>query len=825
MPLIKTDSKYYDDMIDVNNTISTSYLLGNKNDYVKAVHSFSFSIAAIGSVVNPLKANSTTQLGTGWISSTNNSFKEFNIGDSVKHYKSSTQALIESLTVIDKKSDNLIRFNTSIVTNGSSGGQTSIDHPITDDKFVVETSIDAIKYNWNLVENNGQTTYISEIDGNINELLVTGTFGNNVAIVMPPYLSNYELEVFQMNTFSTTTGFNYTQGFKIEMVFRIRGYVLETEYLDVVNGVYPASFLGANSLRLIQKLTLMKDRHDPNSVYVYEFTSEKGNTGYLNENYNNILPDYTVSAPIIKNASGTVINELQLTSANQTVEFNISYRNQTSVFSTATQVQVSFERLIDDESVRKRQSNYPYRNFLLQIYKRPVSGGSVIPNLSYYSFSAVSTTLVNAYTIKVIMTFNFRVDSLAEFKAANRKSYLIACSVKKDSATTYQLSDKVTLPVKFGLIEEISAFPGVATITEPVFLRHYENINSGGTIDPYLCVEDELVAFNQLSVNISDDPTSIVTVKDITVKIKARKTGAEFDLDSFTQDFQNTPVINGQQVFDQFIDKPYIIPSTEPRKQIHFKSRNDLKVGNFTFFDILCPFIMRWEYWEILSTVNSDFFNLSEPNNGFNHNWFKFQNNQWTIRQEVVVTLKRGNVEFKVNREANLVLHDYSAITNDNSIKSYDVTGTNQLYNSVMNEHYIQHNADTLIVSNAKINTVPSNNAVYVVFGLIQKEVGNVTSRRRFSSINQMIPSDTPFKSIDNVNFYNIVKATTYTVGSDKFFKGQAILDGTKISNLKDWTISCRFIYGLGAANPTGKVTENGIQKVTETTQVDKIIE
>ncbi len=69
---------------------------------------------------------------------------------------------------------------------------------------------------------------------------------------------------------------------------------------------------------------------------------------------------------------------------------------------------------------------------------------------------------------------------------------------------------------------------------------------------------------------------------------------------------------------------------------------------------------MRWEYWEARTGANDDFFDTSEPNNGWNHDWSRIAaTSGWDVYYKATVNVVKNGNPLTYTAESKIELEDY----------------------------------------------------------------------------------------------------------------------------------------------------------------------
>jgi len=134
---------------------TTSWLLANRKDKVTAVIDFEVETVAISSTSNPFTIKNTDgYIGDHWVTSNNNDFENFEIGDTVIFVNRTTNTVTATTDIIDKISNNEVRMTLAVSPYGANA-------EVTDVSIYNTTSITGLRFRQNLVENNSQPTFLS----------------------------------------------------------------------------------------------------------------------------------------------------------------------------------------------------------------------------------------------------------------------------------------------------------------------------------------------------------------------------------------------------------------------------------------------------------------------------------------------------------------------------------------------------------------------------------------------------------------------------------------------------------------------------------------
>lgn len=110
-------------------------------------------------------------------------------------------------------------------------------------------------------------------------------------------------------------------------------------------------------------------------------------------------------------------------------------------------------------------------------------------------------------------------------------------------------------------------------------------------------------------------------------------TEEEFTLEEQFFSFTNVPFINGVFEVNESVGRNFNLPPTTDRNAITLTRVPANDVPGKYGVKLSYGYLSDWRYWIEQSNVDSDFFSLSEPNNGLNKNWQRFSNSgDWIVR-------------------------------------------------------------------------------------------------------------------------------------------------------------------------------------------------
>lgn len=616
------------------------------------------------------------------------------------------------------------------------------------------------------------------------------------------------------------TSIIYGQKFKIIHETFMTPFFLSDQWTDLFQGINPVYFQNNECLRYIFKISAMYNFTDPNRALTYESVNDvnlnfAGNTGGFNENFNTGLTNYSVFSKTYLNNLGNQIDEIELTT-NET-SFSIVIKNTTdSPFSNNnTKFTLNFIRAPYDSTEYVNNTKTLAENFCFDRAQNTIGAASVDGDnfgTDYQVLKDVVGTFNSSSQITISGKIAFDANVVSEISQADEYRYLFFISVQNHTKTNND-SDRVNLLADINTFFVDASDPTMISI-ENKFINHVQtdfNSPSDEIFDPH--IEDEIVARSRFYIDSNGRTADDIVITSMIAKIKCFNTSTEqeFTLDQYSINMANvTPsgditLPNFQQI-NLSIPRVFHIPTTEIRKNIVVQRRSDLDAGGKVYFDIVFPFMVRWEYWLALAGVNSDFFDINEPNDNFNNSWLHYANGSvanWVCRYEFIVNVKKNGTPLQFTASNDFSVTDYST---DGSIKTYDSNNV-ELTNGALK--YVLGYEDTKIVATfPNLDSGFNINNCHVVIGIEVKEQGGVSGRRRLSSLNVQT-TDTWLKSATGNGL--VSKAAT----SSTEMTATCYIDKTLIPlNVSEFKVSARLYYP--PFKLVYKTTEGYIFKNTE---------
>lgn len=701
-------------------------------------------------------------------------FTDFKKGDKINITSSGTNNRT-GVFIIEKISDYILRIG---ITNDINNGETFVVLTGTTTNIIGVTPITAMNISYGLVENSEATNYLSKIDGSNQKFIAELIDAANITSTVPMIADGAKSWQNGSTTIKGNGIDTFFQKFIITHEFYLLPHYLGGQFDDIKMGTKPNYFNDLSALRYVAKIDAMYLATDPNNIQVGEINNVLGNTGWFNENFNNEPTKYSVSFLEHKKATGVIINSIELTTNENSFEIRIKNTTATPFSNGNTKVELGFS-LCPEIDEYKNPIKTVIQNFALDKVFATV-GGTIINGELFGSdeqvFKNVKATFISTSEIKITGKVALKQTLIDRIKGFVNQRYLIYVITQNHLLST-TLSDKASLLVEADDFFIDLSEDGLITFQNNFFPHNDPLLTGSASISSF--PGDEVVLNSIMKMNLIGKNANIINgdtvdFKTLEIDIFAQKGSKSFIVEKFKYDFSNDIKAFGVTFVDFKQNRIFKLPTDDIRRLISIQRRFDLDTATIFAYQIKYPFLFRWEYWEQNLLVDGDFFLTTQPKNGKNNFWHRFNSLGWQIK--ISTKLKVSNAGFIQTYEGVKALPSYDYNSNsqwiNETIKSFDLQPTpNQLISSGNN--FVQGFEKTKIEAffEKTVPFVPAD--ISVLIWAEAKEAGGIAGRERISSLYD-VSSDSMFESI---NATPRVKLTI--VGQT--VKAEAVINNTKI--------------------------------------------
>lgn len=750
---------------------NVDYLLGNIGDKINIEIDVEFEEIIVPSVDEPIIYRNTngytgTTVSEGWLTDESNRFTNVKVGDVLRRWDYDLNLFSALHTVLYKKDDG------ALFIDNTGGANNQI---VTYFAFSVITPITSIRYKWNFIENNGNVTFNSLVDGSQQEAITENKLATDLTATPLTMIgeNSYQIGYATIQGLGIAGGTTYYRSqYRIIHQTFITPFMLTEDFANLVNGIAPNYYLNDSCLKAIFNIIGLYNFNDENRVQEIETSETIGNSGWFNENFNNRVTKYSASV-VYKRPDTSVIPSIELVTTETTVEITVNNTGDSPFSNNNTKFTLNFAIAPTDAANYQNNGRLMYQNFCFDRTLQTVGSAAINGDNfggDYQVLKDVSATFINATQIKITAKIAMAANVISILQENNEYRYILWVATQNHTLET-KLADKVALLIDAENFYQDVSDPGMIVPTLKV-LRHPFELQAELDNSADIMPEDEIVSWGSFYIDRNGRLTDEIIINNVSTIIKAKNSSTldEFNLETFLFDANGLPFVGLTQFVDNTQSRPFHIPNAEPRKNIVFKRRVDLDNANKYYFDFRYPFLNRWEYWQKLEGVNSAFFDVGQPNNNFNNFWHRYSLlANWGIFIELKINATKNGEPLVYRQELNLPSFGYNSNPDwtAESIKSYD-NSNNELISG--GNKFINGYEDTKIEAKFTKTTSFLLANIFVVFGIEVYEQGGIFGRRRYSS-KWVTTDDTWFKSISGnglVSLQQTGNTVTATVLIDK---------------------------------------------------------
>jgi len=656
------------------------------------------------------------------------------------------------IIIVDKLDNYTIKINTDLAVGLN-------DELTTGSIFNITTPITAMRYYWNFLENTSSNDYFSKVDNSL-QLLFNNSISTGNTTPAPMLFSGnkpYQIGSATISGDGVNTTIIYGQKFIVIHETFVTPFILATQVTDLESGVNPSYFLNGQALKDISKFEAMYNFNDPNRILTYQSSVDinnnlVGNSGGYGENFNTGITNYSIGQIVYANIDG-VTDTLQLTTDETTIEIVVNNTTDTPFSNNNTEFTLGFIKVPFDVTEYQGNTRTMAENFCFDRAHNTVGSAAVNGDTygtDYQVLKNVEASFTNSGSITISANVLCDANVLSIIQESDVYKYLLFVSVQDHTKTSLASNcDRVTLIADLNTFYVDSTDVGLV-VAANTFIEHPytdEDIEATPKLDAH--VEDEVCAQSIFYVDKNGREDDEIVITSISCKIKAINgtNDDEFTLDSYTLSMANMPVINDNQYVDVTTPRVFHIEESI-RKNIKVIRRTDLDDTGKYYYQVLFPFMVRWEYWLALQGVNGNFFDTAEGQNGFNNEWFRYANGQvddWRTWYDFTVNVTKNGTPMSYSETSVFSITDYNVLGGD-YIKTYDSQFATELYNAVSDRWYIQTTDNTGLEAVFTMDSGYQLGGCFVAFHIQTKEGSGVSEFRRYSSVNVQ-SSDTYFDS------------------------------------------------------------------------------
>lgn len=524
--------------------------------------------------------------------------------------------------------------------------------------------------------------------------------------------------------------------FIITHTFYVTPFFLVEQLADIQNDIAPEYYFNDACLAYAYNIDLLYDLSDQNRVHTSDVDPLIGNTGWFNENFNGGLPKFSIDS-LTYSIDGDTVTQPDF---NQVTDVEIVINSEDSVFSNNnTEFILNHFILPETEAQYINTSTDVDTNFMFDRAKQTV-GSAAVNGDQFGGAGQVLKDISATFDSASQITINAKIDLSSAYKSiiddlSNRR--FVLCVATQDHTKATEESDLVVL------------FDDVDSYTTDLSNDDVADIDTTLTQYPgnadcpqSMYVEDML----QASSIILLDTANGAQINNISAIIRAEKTdGSSFELERQNFSFSGAVVQNGVQQINIEEERGFILGANNPFKDVTLKRRSDLDTGDVYGYELVYSFKIRWEDFIQLLGVNSDFYDITEKFDGFNHDWNRyFTGSGWSIKYVCRAEIEENDFVNELEDERTL-----SAWTYDDSaywtqlIRTYDIDTDDEITGYVFTDEVVRLEVEFT----KNVGDIPDLTDVEGMIEVEPYEEGGINVIRNISTFYEH-EDDSPFISL-----------------------------------------------------------------------------
>lgn len=605
-------------------SLNDSFLKGNENSVItySCELNFDFNYKAVtDDSVELTDVNTLTLLQGNWAN------KGFVVGDEIniqaiyEEQSTGNNILIDYTgDIIDIIGDELIFSpdiqSTDLTPNLNPQGLLNTIFPsITGVALEVNNNTrsipESLEFFFNLVENTAQGSPSSLIDGQVNRFRFLGVDamvnGNTIFATQLGYKSGGAFgQNISLNLDTTSGSSVYT------LTIPFYNWV---RYLQAQPLTAPIAYNAQNSIKPYLKLQGFAQTNNPNAIIERIDNFQLGNVGWIDENYNQGVNNFTLTEFTNLDDDGNIIQGFDYGQPN-----NLTIKVQTT------------ETTIDDKSIVLIQ-HLPidgYKNNEKSFNQNTISAYSIaestasVNSLSYDRDGAE----LDITSESISVSGNEITHTLRVVPNADYTTYF-------DSQVAGDKFIKITIQNQSDGFDDatvVVAFQGQADIQPPIgeeaeevtAIDFYNHGMEAGVDDPIAgsvsaLTEDDILCKSTMNFNKSDNYDAF----KVMFRVVNNSNGAFFDLFSRTINLNQYPTTNDGKILINYSENlGYQLPNPERNVlSLEFNGNEDATTYEVELTHTL---LLSWRYWQAKPQALADFLDFNLPNNGLNDEWVRY---------------------------------------------------------------------------------------------------------------------------------------------------------------------------------------------------------
>lgn len=468
-------------------------------------------------------------------------------------------------------------------------------------------------------------------------------------------------------------------------------YMISSMFEDLStfqNLTLPSYLNGDGSLTDNFKIKFFPEWNNPNVSIENDMkqTERLGNTGWFNENFNELPNDFSIDSVQYFDINGNPVSSLDYTTTTKLKCIISGVQNLNSL----TECGFGFAWIpTNDEDYKENETPF-YQNcfvqsgsllngFQLDTLFPGVFVGSGKNGGSMDASNVKFTSLNGKIIFEVLLTPNNQFVNIFDSKEENDRNYIIWVSVA-DGTLTRNFSNRVSLLCDFNSL--IKNIPQAGTFGEMTnrFIEHPYNEDIQGEEVLEGIVQDDFLC--RMPFRIKKDGSTLF--QKITFGVEAKNIGLndQFVLEKYEVDLSSTPILSGVQQFNIDQSRGFKLVPGNNKNWVKIYREPSLDTIDFVGFIAFFASKIRYEDWLLNQSTPNYFFNQNELNNGFNNDWINYlRTSGWNVNFFAKINALVDGDLLQYKNEWKMTFNDYDENINIQTSHRYYRDSDNTLLN------------------------------------------------------------------------------------------------------------------------------------------------
>lgn len=434
----------------------------------------------------------------------------------------------------------------------------------------------------------------------------------------------------------------------------------------------PSYLTGNGSLTDNFRIEFYPEWNNPNVMIKNDMSKTRrlGNTGWFNENFNELANDFNIESVKYFDNNGNPIDSLDY-SASTKVQITIAG---VPNLNANTECGFGFAWIPINEDDYREKSTPFYRNCFVQ--SGSLENGFLLGQLYTDTFfgagtdgGSMDTSQIKFTSVsgKIVMEANFIPNgsffNIFDSKNENDRNYVLWVSVA-DGSLERNFSDRVALLADSNSMAKNIPPAGNYEGIQNAFIEHPFDETNVGVESLEGIVQDDILC--RMPLRIPTDGSKVF--ERITFGVEAYNIGLNEsqELEKYEVDLTQFPITSdGVRQIDVDTVRGFKLEPNNNKNWVKINREDDLDVLGLAGFICYFGTKIRWEDWILRNNVDTAFFNENELNNGFHNDWINYLRTQgWKIKYFTEIISRESGELYEYKNRWDMSFVDYDENVN-----------------------------------------------------------------------------------------------------------------------------------------------------------------